>query len=88
MANGRHDAREAHQLLRLAQNHIRGKYAESIRYSNRQLAEGILNMMDFDRKQYEHYSMLTGEHDTHVQSVMDEEINHVHRSMGEVIRSA
>ena len=45
-------------------------------------------MMDFDRKQYEHYSMLTGEHDTHVQSVMDEEINHVHKSMGEVIRSA
>lgn len=88
LANGTHNAEGAHQLLAETKNHIAETYAKSLGYNNRQLAEGILNMVEFDRRAREMVSAMSGNSSITAHKHASKEIDYVHRKYGQEIREA
>lgn len=86
LANGSRSAKDAHDLIALKKAHISHNYIES-KFTTTQLAEGLLNLMDFDKQAIDHLSMMNGSYNAEVSKVHSSEIDHVHSAMGDVIRS-
>lgn len=89
LANGSPSAENAHQLIADTKNNIALNYASQIRFNNRQLAEGILNAVEFDTQARNKFQITSrDENKLSANKVGSRQRDHIHANKGQLIRSA
>jgi len=76
-----------HDLIDVTKSRIAGNYLKSGNYSSKQLAEGIMQSMDFAHKAHRHKEMQLGKTNTRVDSVMQKDLDVVHNKYEEEIKA-
>ena len=89
IANGSPSAEAAHQLISDTKNNIALNYTNEIKFSNRQLAEGILDAVQFDRQARQSLTIEGSKgNEVAANKVGDRQRDYIHANKGELIRSA